>query len=368
MPRGVAWVRVARVRVAKDWPSATGPGGWGLAPGRLRVNDCLWAKRSMPAKFWGILTNSFTETIRQPIYGVLLLVTAGLLALNVGISGYTLDDDNKLLKDLGLSTLLLCGLFLAAFSAAGILSREIENKTVLTVISKPVGRPLFITAKFAGLVAALALAFYLTGIVFLLTMRHKVLERSSDEFDLPVIIFGISALLISILLAAFCNYLYDMQFSSTAITLAVPAMTIALALVALISPKWEIQRFGKDFIDGQLIGAAALVFGMVMILTAVALAASTRFGQVVTLTLCMVVLLIGLVSDAFFGQHRQTHLLARLGYWLSPNLAFLWVTDALTQENRITLQYVGTAFAYAMLIVMAWLLLGVALFQKREVG
>lgn len=322
----------------------------------------------MFSRFWGIVTNSFTETIRQPIYGVLLLVTTGLLVLNVGVSGYTLDDDNKLLKDLGLSTLLLSGLFLAAFSSAGILSREIENKTVLTVISKPVSRPVFLAGKFTGLSGALAVAFYLLGIVFLLAMRHKVLERASQHFDLPVIIFGVSAFMAAILIAAFCNYLYDMQFASTSIALAVPLMTLALALVALIDNEWRIQPFGKDFIDGQLIGAAVLVFAMIMILTAVAVAASTRFGQVMTLTVCLGVLLLGLVSDAMFGRYQADNLLAGFAYAVSPNLAFLWVTDALTQDNPITLAYVGLAFGYAILVVAAWLLLAIALFQKREVG
>lgn len=322
----------------------------------------------MFSRLWGIVTNSFTETIRQPIYGVLLLVTTGLLVLNVGVSGYTLDDDNKLLKDLGLSTLLLSGLFLAAFSSAGILSREIENKTVLTVISKPVSRPLFLAGKFVGLSGALGVAFYLLSVVFLLTMRHKVLERASQHFDQPVLIFGCSAVLGAILIAAFCNYLYDMQFASTAIGLAVPLMTVALALVALIDPEWKIQRFGADFIDGQLIGAAVLVFAMVLILTAVAVAASTRFGQVMTLTICLGVLLIGLVSDSMFGQYSDKSMLARVAYWISPNLAFLWVTDALTQNNKITFMYVGMTCGYAMLIVAAWLLIGVAMFQKREVG
>ncbi|UCD28869.1 MAG: hypothetical protein JSV03_17635 [Planctomycetota bacterium] len=322
----------------------------------------------MFTKLWGIITNSFTETIRQPIYGTLLLVTAGLLVLNVGVAAYTLEDDNKILKDMGLSTLLLAGLFLSAFSSAGILSREIDNKTVLTVISKPVGRPLFLLGKFLGLVGALAVAFYLCGIVFLLTMRHKVLERASQDFDLPVIIFGISALLITILVAAFCNYIYDMHFSSLSIALAVPMMTLTLILVSLISPEWEIQKFGKDFIDGQLIGAAVLVFAMILILTAVAVAVSTRMGQVMTLTICTAVLLIGLVSDAMFGQYRENHLLAKLAYWISPNLAFLWITDALTQEQHVTLGYVGWALGYAILIVLTWLLIGVALFQKREVG
>ncbi|MBI4579973.1 MAG: hypothetical protein HY718_09745 [Planctomycetes bacterium] len=273
-----------------------------------------------------------------------------------------------MLKDIGLSTLLLSGLFLAAFSSAGILSREIENKTVLTVISKPVSRPLFLTAKFTGLVGALAVAFYLLGIVFLLTMRHKVLERSSQDPDLPVIIFGCSAFLVAVLLAAFCNYLYDMQFASTAIALALPLMTVALGLVAWIGPEWEFQSFGKDFVDGQLVGAAVLVFAMILILTAVAVAASTRLGQVMTLTVCMALLLVGLVSDAMFGQYRDHNVAARIAYWLSPNLAFLWVTDALTQDNRITLTYVGMTFGYAMLLVAAWLFIGIALFQKREVG
>lgn len=322
----------------------------------------------MFTKFLGIAFNCFTETIRQPIYGVILLVTAGLLVLNVGVTGFTLDDDNKLLKDLGLSTLLLAGLFLAAFSAAGILSQEIENKTVLTVISKPVSRPLLLLAKFVGLSGALAVAFFLTGVVFLLTMRHSVMQTASDDFDLPVIVFGGGAIVASILVAALCNYLYDMQFSSLAVALAVPLMALALALVSLISPEWRIQSFGKDFIDGQLVGAAVLVFAMILILTSVALAVSARFGQVMTLTFCVVVMMIGLVSDNMFGQYQDTSILARMAYWVSPNLAFLWVTDALTHENKITLNYVGLSFAYACLLVLAWLQLGVAAFQKREVG
>jgi ABC-2 type transport system permease protein len=322
----------------------------------------------MFSKLWGIITNSFTETIRQPIYGVVLLVTAGLLALNIGIAGYTLDDDTKLLKDLGLSTLLLSGLFLAAFSAAGVLSREIENKTVLTVISKPVSRPLFLTGKFLGLAGALGVAFYLLGIVFLLTMRHKVLERSSMDYDVPVVMFGFGALFLVIAIGAIANYLYDMQFASTAIGVALPLMTVAIVLVALISPSWKIQEFGKDFVDGQLIGAASLVFAMILILTAVAVAVSTRLGQVMTLTLCTATMLLGLVSDSLFGQYQNQRVLAKVAYWLTPNLAYLWVTDALTLDNKITFHYVGLAFSYAGLIVLAWLFIGMALFQKREVG
>lgn len=329
-------------------------------------------------KLWGIIANSFTETIRQPIYGWLLLGTILVLTINPALSMYTLDitdgetplitGDNKMLKDLSLSTLLMSGLFLAAFSAAGILSREIENKTVLTVVSKPVSRPVFLLGKFLGLAGALWVAFYICSLVFLLTMRHQVMERASDQFDLPVILFGAGALLLAVILAALGNYLYDTEFASTVVGLGAVFLTIAFLLVALISPQWKIQSFGRDFMDGQLIGAAVLVFGMIMILTAVAVAVSTRLGQVMTLFVCMVVLMIGLVSDTMFGQHRQDHLWAKIAYWISPNLAFLWVTDALTQGNLINLGYVMTALLYASLTVLAYLFIGMALFQKREVG
>jgi ABC-2 type transport system permease protein len=322
----------------------------------------------MWTRLFGVAGNCFLETIRQPIYGIILLVTAGLLVFNVAISGFTLDDDNKLLADLGLSTLLMSGLFLAAFSAAGVLSREIDNKTVLTVISKPVGRPVFLLGKFVGLGGALALATYLSSCVFLLTVRHRVMERSSQHLDMPVIIFGVSALAAAILLAGLCNYLYGMQFASTAIGFVVPLMTVAVFLVCLISPKWHIQTFGKDFLDGQIIAAVVLVFFAVMILTAVAIAASTRLGQVMTLAVCTGVLLIGLISDYLFGTRADESLLAQVGYWLAPNIGFLWVTDAITQGHTMGLQYVGTASLYAVLYVGAALCLAIALFQRREVG
>lgn len=319
-------------------------------------------------KLWAIIANSYTETVRQPIYGIILLATAGLLVLNVSLAAYTLEDDNKFLKDMGLSTLLVSGLFLSAFSAAGVLSREIENKTVLTVISKPIGRPLFLLGKFLGLGGALATGFYLVGIVFLLCMRHRVMSTASDHIDMPVMLFGVGAVLGSVLIAAFCNFLYDMQFTSTAMRLVVPLMTVAILLVAMINDEWEIQQFGKDFIDGQLIGALLLVFAMVMILTAVAVAVSTRLGQVMTLSICTGVLMIGLVSDAWFGQYRDAHFLGQLAYWVSPNLAFLWITDALTRGDHVSVKYVLTSFTYAGLLSLSWLLIGVALFQKREVG
>ena len=187
----------------------------------------------MFSRFHTIAANTFLETIRQPIYGVVLFAAALLMILNVGLAGFTLEDDDKLLLDLGLSTLLLSGLFLSVFCATGVLTREIENKTVLTLVSKPVSRPTMIAGKYAGLLAALGLAFYLCFLVFLMTMRHAVLQRSTDPWDMPVIVFGFGGLALALGIAAFGNYFYNLEFSSTALALAVPLLTVAVLLTGL---------------------------------------------------------------------------------------------------------------------------------------
>ncbi len=198
----------------------------------------------MFSRFYTIAANTFLETIRQPIYGVVLFATALLMILNVGLAGFTLEDDDKLLLDLGLSTLLLSGLFLSVFSATGVLTREIENQTILTLVSKPVSRPTLIAGKYAGLLAALGLAFYLCFLVFLMTMRHKVLQKSVDPWDMPVIVFGFGGLGLALGGAAFANYFHDLEFSSTALALATPLLTLAVVLTGFWDKTWNLQEYG----------------------------------------------------------------------------------------------------------------------------
>lgn len=323
----------------------------------------------MLAKFLAIAGNTFLETIRQPIYGVILLVTALAFILNIGLAGFTLEDDNKLLLDLGLSTLLLAGLFLSAFSAAGVLSREIENKTALTVISKPISRPLFIAGKYAGLMGALAVAMYLCFLMFLLTQRHAVLQMSTDPWDMPVIVFGFGAVIGAVGIAAFCNYFYRTEFSSAAVGLAVPLLTVAVALAGFWGRTWERQEvYGAKMLELNLFFAGVLVLMAVMVLAAVALAASTRLSQVMTLLVCVLVTMMGMISDYTLGQHAADSTVASILYHLVPNLGLYWVIDAVTSSIAVPPYYVGLAAAYTVLLVTACLMIGVALFQRREVG
>ena len=318
-----------------------------------------------------IALNTFTETIRQPIFGVMLLVTAGMLVLNVSLAAFTLSDDDKLLLDLGLSTLLLGGLFLAAFSATGVLAREIENKTVLTVISKPISRPVFFVGKFLGLLVALGLAFYLSFLVFLLAQRHGVLQNSSDPWDAPVLAFGCGSLFVSLLAGAFSNYFYGKHFGTSTLLWVTPLLTATVIAVGFFDEHFKPIHFGTNFVGGQVILAAYLVLLTVVVTTAVALAASTRFGQVMTLLICVLVLGLGIGSDYAFGERAAAGGFASLAYHVIPNFGVFWVIDGLQAENAetaVTFEYVGLATVYALLLTVGIVNVGVAALQKREVG
>lgn len=322
-------------------------------------------------RFYAVAANTFVETIRQPIYGVMLVVTTILLILNVALTLFTLYDDDKLLIDVSLSTILLAGLFLSAFSASGILNREISNKTVLSVISKPINRPVFILGKFAGLFAALVLAYYICFLIFVLIIRHGVMPNKSDPWDGPVLVLGFGSIFLAFLAGGYRNYLYGKHFATTCIGVATVLLTLAVLLVARFDKHWDVVPYASTFVGGQVIIAAYLVLLNVILMAAIAVAASTRFGSLMTLVICTVFLVIGMTSDYAFGQHADTSTLARLAYGFLPNLGPFWVIDGLYAESEKTTipgNYVAYATCYAGLWTVGIISIAVAAFQKREVG
>ncbi|NOX57409.1 MAG: ABC transporter permease subunit [Planctomycetes bacterium] len=319
-------------------------------------------------KMLAIARATFVETTRQPIYGVVLLSTLFLMPLNVGLAAFTLKDDNKLLMELGLSTLLLSGLFLASFSASSVLTREIENKTVLTIVSKPVSRPVFLMGKYLGLILALALAYYVGFLGFFLSVQHKVLESSADEWHWPVLVFGPGMILFVFVLAGIYNFFRDKPFIGTVFKLGVPLLTLGAVATCFFGRSWQVGQINLGIANFDVFKAAFLVFCSVMMLTAIALAASTRVGQVLTLLICVGVLMVGLISDYLLSQAAEASVVARVAYKIIPNFNFFWIIDAVNAGMTIPNSYVGLTAAYATCVSLAALLAGAVLFQRREVG
>jgi len=326
-------------------------------------------------RFLSICNNTFTQTIRQPVYCILVAVTFVLLVMSLPLAGWTMGEsgadfqetDQKMLENLGISTLMMSGLLLAAFTASSALSREIEDKTALTVISKPVARATFVLGKFAGVAIAVMLAYYLSTLVFLMTIRHRVVSAAYNPYDFPVIVIGFTAFGVAVLIALLGNFFFGWPFTSAAVWSSLLSLTLGMGLICVIGKGWKIVPFGQD-LRPELIVGIFLAFLGVLLFVATAVAASTRLGQVTTLLVCVGVFLLGSYHPFLFQEKGRDVLILRLLGWFSPNLTYFYSMDTLSSRTGGTFppQLVGLATAYCLLYVAALLAIGVALFQSRS--
>ncbi len=318
-------------------------------------------------KLFTIAKNTFIETLRQPVYAIIIIAALLLFFISPSLTMYTMSDDNKLLREVGLSTLFLASLFIAIFSASGAVTEEMENETITTVLSKPVQRPIFIVAKFLGVSAAVVLAHYSCTIALLMAIRHGCLETSSDTHDWTVIGAAGVIVVLTFLLTAFFNYAYDWKFSSTAIVLTGIFATLGIVFLSFIDRNWQFnpQNNGINAVD--VYGAVLLLLAAIIIV-ALAVALSARFNIAVTLSACIGIFLLGLVSDYTFGRFAETQLWAKIGRVLVPNLQVFWIADAIYEGSEVSVKYIVISASYALCYTTAILLLAIALFQRRQVG
>lgn len=256
-----------------------------------------------------IARTTFIESLRQPVVLFMVMVCAVALVFTTWGTGFAMgleesaevEGDNKLLFDIGLSTVFVCGTILAAFIATAALSREIENKTALTIVSKPVGRPTVILGKYLGITASLLIAVGTMCLFLLMAIRHGVLSTASDDIDKPVILFSLAAIGLSFILAAWCNFFYGWNFPQVATVLMLPFTFVAYVLVLKISKKWSMQDIIVDLKPQVILATIVLLLAM-LVLSSIAIAASTRLSQVMTVFVCLGVFVASLLSNYFVGR------------------------------------------------------------------
>jgi ABC-type transport system involved in multi-copper enzyme maturation permease subunit len=314
-----------------------------------------------------ISKNTFIETLRQPIYAVIIIFSLLLMLLAPAISMYTLDEDIKLLRELGLSTLFLAGLFISVFAATGAITEEIESGTITTILSKPISRPAFVVGKFVGISAAVILAHALITMAFLMVTRHGVLETASDEIDWTVVTAAGVAVLAAFLITTFLNYVYGWNFPSTAIVLLTVFTAFGVLFLFFVDREWKFNPAQNKFESFDIIASALLLLALFMLI-ALAILFSTRFNEVITLTFCVGFFLLGLISDWVFGRFSDQHFWAKIGAVLTPNLQVFWVSDAIYESQSVPLDYLLIASVYSVLYTAGILAFAVAFFQRRQVG
>ena len=117
-----------------------------------------------------IARNTLRQSFQLPVIYVIIIGSVVLLAVVGQLPRFTMSisDDIKMLKDLAIATATLCGMLVAIFAAVNAVTAEIENWTIVTVLSKPVSRWEFVVGKFVGLAVTLAAVFAILTVLYTL--------------------------------------------------------------------------------------------------------------------------------------------------------------------------------------------------------
>jgi hypothetical protein len=112
-----------------------------------------------------IIRYTFLESVQQPIYSLLLTLGAAILFIFGLLPFFTLGEDVKMFKSVALDVILLLVLLATLFATSKSIYEEIEDRTMLTLMSKPVQRWEVMLGKYLGIILTAALGVFVLGIV-----------------------------------------------------------------------------------------------------------------------------------------------------------------------------------------------------------
>src|SRR3982751_871270 len=113
------------------------------------------------------------EAIRQPAFFVLAFLAGSSLIASIFVSYFTFGEDIKMYKDTSLTTISFVCLLLALLTASSTVAEEIEGRTAITLLSKPINRRQFIVGKFLGIELGVLALFVLLGTLFAAGVWYK---------------------------------------------------------------------------------------------------------------------------------------------------------------------------------------------------
>jgi ABC-type transport system involved in multi-copper enzyme maturation permease subunit len=304
---------------------------WGLVPEFREAAILPWAAAVLVAltaayaalrlgarRVAAVAAATTKEAIGQPVFTVALLAGAMLLLLFIYIPYNTFGEDVKMLKDSGLTLIKVLALLVVVWTASVAVADEIEGRTALTVLSKPLTRGRFIVGKFLGLTLVALLVFLVLGGVLLATTSLKVV--------------------------------YDAREG------------------AKIDPLW------KDCAEEMITVVPGLILAFLetVLLASVSLAISTRMGMVPNLIVCFAVYALGhlvpLIVQSSVGKFAIVRFVGKLFATLLPVLEHFTIDAAVAGGVPVPWGYLGWAAAYAGLYSTVALLVALVLFQDRDLA
>jgi ABC-type transport system involved in multi-copper enzyme maturation permease subunit len=260
-----------------------------------------------------IAFNVFRESVRDKVLYNLVAFAVLMIGGSYLLGQLTAGQDIKIIKDLGLAATSVFGLLIAVFIGIGLVSKEVERKSIYGLLSKPIRRYEFILGKYFGLV---------------LTLLVNV----------------------------------------AAMTLA---LFVVLAVMTWTTPDSQKEVWEAPGTDPRLLIAVALIFAELAIITACALFFSSFSTPILSAALTFGLYVIGRFNaDLKNFEHvvdsRPAVWIARGLYYTLPNLAPFDVKAAVVHGHPVPGGYLAMTLAYAAVYIAILVTITAMVFSRRD--
>lgn len=186
-------------------------------------------------KILAIAFNTYKEAVRNKIFYLLITFAILFVLSSHVVSLLVISDRMKIIKDFGLAAIDFFGVLIAIFTGINLVYKEIERKTIHTILTKPIPRSTFILGKFMGLSLTLLVSL---GAMF--TVFSLFLLASSGSVDPNVLLYFVFLFMQLMVLVAL-----SLLFSSFSTPILSSIFTICLYLIGQVL--WTLMRFKEHF-------------------------------------------------------------------------------------------------------------------------
>ena len=277
------------------------------------------AFRTTMPKLSAVALATAKSEMNQPLFLILLTAGVVLLFLFLYIPYFTFDEDVKVLKDSGLTLIMVFGIFQAVWAASTSVSEELEGRTALTVLSKPIGRREFILGKFSGIVWTVAVMFIILGVFFMVVVAYK-----------PI---------------------YDARES------------------AALEPAWQVCHLEMM----SMVPGLVLAFLETIVLASISVAVSTRLPMLANFLICFSVYVAGhltptIVQSSFGQRFEPVQFVGQLIALVFPVLDHFNIQAAVASGVPVPYGYLALALLYCVVYTTVAMLAALVAFENRDLA
>ena len=258
------------------------------------------------------------QAITQPIFYIVLGLGAFALIAFVYLPYFTLGEDVQMLKTSGLTLIMVLAIITSLWTASVSVADEIEGRTALMLLSKPVSRIQFIIGKFLGIIWPAVLLFVALGLLFLVTVSYKVVFEARETAAQP--------------------------------------------------PDW--QQCYAEMIN--VVPGLVLALMETIVLASISVAISTRVPMMANLVICSTVYVLGhlvpVVVQSDAAEFPIVRFVGRLLATIFPVLDYFNIQSDIASGALVPLNYLGFALLYCLLYCTVAMLLALTLFEDRDLA